>query len=150
MLLVAGCGLFGGGKSSSIKVLQAVMSTGVNEQQQATGVITNAFPAGVEKLYAVLVIQGIGSGSTVDGKWYQLNPHDANGDRVTQNVTPDGYLVTEGNVKLTKDNVTSDAGARVALDLTSSAGALPQGDWVLRVYADGKFIRTVGFVITSA
>ena len=151
MLLVAGCGVFGGGsKSSSVKVVDAVMATGVNDKQQATGIVSSAFPASVENLYAVLVLQGIGVGSTVDGKWYQLNPRDANGQLIAQGVTPDGYLVTEAAIKLTKDNVTPDGASRVALSFASNAGALPQGDYVLRVYADGKFIRTIGFVITSA
>ena len=62
----------------------------------------------------------------------------------------EGSLVSDAGIKLTKDNVTPDGAARVALDLKSNSGSLPEGDWVLRVYADGKFIRTMGFVITSA
>ena len=153
MLLVAGCGVFGSSSSNSnLKVLQAVMSTGINDQQQATGSVTNAFPANIQNVYAVIVLQGVGAGDNVDGKWYRLNPRDPETCQLlTDKVTPDGYLVSENGVVLAKSNITPDGAARVALSLSSTAGAgaLPVGDWALRVYANGKFIRTVGFVITD-
>jgi LysM repeat protein len=117
-----------------------VMSTAINEQQQATGLVSRVFPADTRQVYAVLTLEGVDIGTEITGRWYQLSVQDA---------PPDGAEVSSAGVRLDEDNI-FERNARVALNLSGGAGALPEGDWVVRVYADGKFVRTMAFVVTRA
>jgi LysM repeat protein len=145
-LLVSGCGLLSdskgdsSGNASGVTIVQALLGTGLNDQQQLTGLVARAFPPDTDHIYAVMILQGVDVGAEVTGRWYQLS---------TQDAPPEGSFVSEAGVTLTEDNISQDGAARVALDLASNSGALPLGDWVLRVYVDGAFVRTMGFVITS-
>ena len=140
----SGCGLLsdsnddGGGGNSGVTVIQAALGNAINEEQQLTGLVARAFPAETNHIYAVVLLQGVGVGAEVTGRWYQLSVQDA---------PPEGAFVSEAGVTLVEDNI-SEGVARVALDLGANAGVLPAGDWVLRVSVDGEFIRTMGFVIT--
>jgi hypothetical protein len=128
------------GFNANVTVVQALLGTGVNEQQQLTGLVARAFPAVTNHIYAVLVLRGVHVGQDVVGRWYQLSVADA---------PPEGALVSEAGVTLVNDYINADGLARVALDLGSNSGPLPPGDWLVRVYVDGDFVRTLGFVITS-
>ncbi len=79
-----------------------------------------------------------GIGNQVTGRWFQLS---------TQDVPPAGAFVSEAGVTLSQDNLTQEGMARVSLDLFSNADALPLGDWVVRIYVNGEFVRTMAFVI---
>jgi hypothetical protein len=146
--LGSACGLLGddddngsGGSTSSGKytVLQAAIGTEINDQQQLTSQPARAFPENTSQVYAVIVLQGLEVGDEVTGRWYQLS---------TQDAPPEGSFVSEAGVTMTQENVTADGAGRVALNLGSDTGALPAGDWVVRVYVNGEFVRTMGFVIT--
>ena len=117
------------------------MSRTVNDQFQATGVVSRVFPLDTQHVYAILVLQGAKVGDVVNGRWYQLS---------VDNAPPDGSFVTEAKVTLSQDNLTSDNLARVALDLgTNNGDPLPPGDWLVRVDVNDKFVRSMGFVISQ-
>jgi nucleoid-associated protein YgaU len=128
-----------GGQAGSARVLGVVVSSEVNDQDQASGLVSRVFPAGVDKVYAVVTLQGVEPGMEVTGKWYQLSVADAD---------PNGTEVSSAGVELTNDNVV-DGTARVALNVASGNQALPEGDWLIRIYVDDAFLRTAAFVITS-
>lgn len=150
-LLLSACGLLGddddgngnGGATptattSPVTVLQAVMSNEVSDERQATGIVGRVFPAGVDSIYAVLTLEDVEPGMEITGRWFQLSVPDA---------PPDGMEVSEAGLTLEEGQI-EEGRTRVALNVTSNAG-LPEGDWVARIYADGVFIRTMAFVITS-
>ena len=137
---VSSTGDSSGADANGVSVIQAVMGTDIAPQQQITGYATRVFPEGTSRVYAVLVMEGVKPGAEVTGRWYQLS---------VDQVEPDGHFVNEGGVTLTDANINSSGQARVALNFGSKSGALPNGDWLVRVYVDGKFVRTMAFVISS-
>jgi hypothetical protein len=154
-LLSAACGVLGGdeedssggstgsatpGNTGGVRIVQAVMGTDITPERQITRYATRAFPEGTSRVYAVLVMEGVEPGSEVTVRWFQLSADE---------VEPDGHFVNEAGVTLTDENVNASGQARVALDFGSTEGALPNGDWLVRVYVDGVFVRTMGFVISS-
>ena len=117
------------------------MSRTVNDQFQATGIVSRVFPLDTQRVYAILVLQGAKVGDVVNGRWYQLS---------VQNAPPDGSFVTEASVTLTDQNLTNDGLARVALDLGMNNGdSLPPGDWLVRIDVNDKFIHSMGFVVSQ-
>lgn len=142
--LATGCGLLGDdsedGAASSVFVEQVTMSTEITEEAQATGFVTRAFPTDTRQVYAALVLSGVQSGQQVMGRWFQLSVEGAG---------PEGHLVSEAGVMLTDDQVDDSGRAQIFLTLASDAEELPAGDWVVRVYIDEEFVRTLGFVVSE-
>ena len=151
-VFASGCGLIGdddddgngdgnGGNTTTttVRVLEAFTSNAVNEEQQATGLVSRVFPLETNQVFAVLTLEGVQPGIVITGKWYQLSVQDA---------APGGTEVSAAGVPLTLDTVV-EGRARVALNLNGGASNLPVGDWLVRIYADDVLIRTIGFVIVN-
>jgi hypothetical protein len=149
-LLLSGCGLVGddeddpaqdgtGGEGiADILVIDSAMSTQIDENKQASGVVGNAFPPDTQQIYIVLVLDGVDVGTVITGRWFQLV--DAG--------PPGGTEISRADVTLTQDNVIEGA-ARVELNLSAGASGFPPDDYVVRVYAGDTFIKTSAFVISE-
>ena len=139
------CGLLSedndpGAGATEARVIQAVMGTAINDEQQVLGQAGRAFPADTSEVYAVVVLDGARTGDRIIGRWFQLSVPD---------VPPEGLFVTEASVTLTEEHLTEDGSARVSLRLASEQGPLPMGDWLVRIHANDVFVRTMGFVLTD-
>ena len=145
VLTSAACGMLsdddnGDPGAGEVRVTQALMGTAINDEQQVLGQAGRAFPADTSEVYAVVVLDGAGTGDRITGRWFQLSVPD---------VPPEGLFVTEASVTLTEEHLTEDGSARVSLRLASEQGPLPIGDWLVRIHANDVFVRTMGFVLTD-
>jgi hypothetical protein len=147
-LLLSACGLLGdeedgapadgGPVADGIEVLDSAMSTQVDANKQASGVVANAFPPNVPQVFIVLVLRGVEVGAEITGRWYQL----------MNDGPPEGTELSVGSVVLTQENVV-DGVARVELNLSAGAEGFPVDDYLVRVYAGDEIIKTTGFVVSS-
>jgi nucleoid-associated protein YgaU len=118
-------------------VIDSAMATDVDDQIQATGIVANAFPPGVREIHIVLVLDGVGPGDEITGRWFQL----------VDDGPPGGTELSSAGIVLTEDNVISGA-ARVALHLSVGPEGFPIDDYLVRVYAGEEFIKTSAFVVS--
>jgi LysM repeat protein len=125
--------------TTSYRVVQARMGREVDVEKRISDTPARAFPAGTTRVYAEIVLEGVRPGDEVVGRWFQLSVRD---------VSPAGNLVTEAGVTLAETDFSPDGLSQVTLDLGTGTGMLPEGDWVVRIYVNGEFVRTMGFVIT--
>ena len=115
------------------------MGRAIDAEQHISDSPARAFPSGTSRVYAQIVLEGVRPGDEVTGRWFQLSVRDA---------LPDGNLVTEAGVSLTESDFSPDGLSQVTFDVGRGTSPLPDGDWVLRIYINGEFVRTMGFVIT--
>ena len=115
------------------------MGREIDAEKRISDTPARAFPTGTTRVYAEIVLEGVRPGDEVVGRWFQLSVRD---------VSPAGHLVTEAGVTLAETDFSPDGLSQVTLDLGAGAGMLPEGDWVVRIYVNGEFVRTMGFVIT--
>lgn len=120
---------------SEIKVASAAMGTEINDQRQIINP-TRIFPRSATTIYAALSLQGVRPGLEVIGHWFQLSAPDA----------PEGKEVNAGGITLEPSHIFEGSSSRVVLTQNAPNG-LPPGDWLVRVYADGRLIRSMGFVV---
>jgi hypothetical protein len=97
-----------------------------------------SIPSGSRAVRASVRLQGVKPGMNVEGRWYQLGPAQAGAE---------GIEVSKSNTVLTTETVNESGASRVAFSLGSSSAALPDDAWLLRVYVDGKLVKTAGFVV---
>jgi hypothetical protein len=121
-----------------------VLSIGFSNQIDDKGIpinLRNVLQAGTRAVRAAIQMQGAKPGMTVQGRWYQLGPAGS---------AAEGAEISTSEVQLTSDNVNVDTGqAAIFFTLGTSGPALPEDTWLLRVYVNGKLVKTGGFVISS-
>ena len=149
-LLLSGCFFSGGSAASDIKIRAAVFSSQLNDQGQPL-TVAHVFPSNVSRISAIVLFEGVKSGNEIVGLWYQLGG----------NAPPEGRQVHKSSIKLSDNNV-KDGRAQVTLILpavplagdagpqaTPLAHGIPEDSWLLRISADGKLLRTLGFVVVA-
>jgi hypothetical protein len=97
-----------------------------------------SIPSGSRAVRASVRLQGVSAGMTVEGRWFQLGPAQGGAE---------GAEISTSNVVLDSDSVNANGASRVSFSLGTNGPALPDDSWLLRVYVDGKLVKTAGFVV---
>jgi hypothetical protein len=147
MVLTAGCGIFGGGSSSSNDLYNGRVTLLLTDNVAAVSGLQrkNQFSPTVPAIDAYLTLANAKSGQKIVGRWYQLGtlvPEAAAGEQIGHEITANNYAIVQPDV----DNLTH-AGS-VHLRLVPSA-PLPQDSYMLRVFVDDKLAKTVGFIVSG-
>lgn len=139
--LLSSCGFVGGDDSgdSDARVTQAVMTSAINEQGQATAP-ARVFPTTAQRIFAVVNLEGVKPGVEIVGKWYQTS---------VENVSAEGSEVHSSPIKLDDTTVSPEGRSRVALFLPATTQGIPEDSWILRIYAGDKLLRTMAFVVAA-
>jgi LysM repeat protein len=140
VVLLSACSVLGdgGSDSSGITVSQAVMSSAINDQGQATAP-GRIFLSNVSRIYAVVNLEGVKPGVEISGKWFQTG---------VENVPAEGSEVHSSTIKL-DDKTATEGRSRVALFLPATTQGIPEDAWIVRIYAGKDLVRTLAFVVVA-
>lgn len=141
MALLSACSLVsdGGSDASGVRVTQAVMTSAINDQGQATAP-ARVFPTTAQRIFAVINLEGVKPGVEIVGKWYQTS---------VENVPAEGSEVHSSTIKLDDSTASPEGRSRVALFLPATTQGIPEDSWVLRIYAGNTLLRTMAFVVAA-
>ena len=121
-----------------------VMRVDISNEIDSNGLPVNprlVFPAETKAIRATVLLSGIEIGMLVKGTWFQLG---------SSNAGAEGAEISSSQVSLTSEQVLQDGTGALSFSLGTSGPALPSDTWLLRIYINGKLIKTSGFVIGGA
>jgi hypothetical protein len=132
----------------AIKVLelhQGTVSVSLTDRPGTRRVpIRNVFPPDVDRITALVRIDGAEAGMEVLGRWLQLGVVQTK----AEGLTPEGAVVSEASFTMTPAAIRRNGTGGGRLYFTPNR-PLPPDSYQLQVFVDGRLARTLGFVVVS-